>query len=446
MWGAGDRFCWHSGAIGESMRTRSAVPPQAESGPASVSLFPALAYAVFLVYGSLYPWSGWASPPGGLSSLVLELWPRRFSRTDIVTNLAVYVPLGFLTLLSLRSRFSAGSALVWTCAAGLALSGVLECGQAFLPTRTSSAADWLLNGTGTLLGASAAMAAGGNMPLGRALRSARRRWVLPGRGPEVGLAALGVWALSQLIPFVPSLDVGMLKHGLRPVWQTWTGTAPIEPLQSVVYFGAVFGLGLVARTMILRGASSRWLWAYAAWVLAVLLLKVPVMTRQLSAEAVLGALGGLLALRVWNMANRSSSAVAGTIAVAGAYVVEQLRAAQAASAQTLHEMNWIPFRSHALDIFGVADLLGIVWPFVALAFLTRPLWGSRPALGRWGGAVSVFAAALVLELLQQRIPGRVADVTDAIFPALAWVVATSFASRDPQVLRERCERTSVQDV
>lgn len=444
--GTGDRLRWHFGAIGERMRTRSVAPPQAEPGPAPVSLLPALAYAFFLVYGSLYPWSGWASPPGDLSSLLLELWPRRFSRTDIVTNLAVYVPLGFLTLLSLRTRFSAGSALVWTCAAGLALSGLLECGQAFLPTRTSSASDWLLNGTGTLLGACAAKAVGGNMPLGRALRCARRRWVLPGRGPEVGLAALGVWALSQLIPFVPSLDVGMLKHGVRPVWQTWTGTAPFDPLQSVVYFGAVFGLGLVTRTMVLRGASSRWLWAYAAWVLAVLLLKVPVMTQQLSAEAVLGALGGLVALRAWNMANRSPSAVAGTVAVAGAYVVEQLRAAQPASAQTLHEMNWIPFRSHALDIFGVADLLGIVWPFVALAFLTRPVWGSRSALGCWGGAVPVFTAALVLELLQQRIPGRVADVTDAIFPALAWFVASSFTSRDTQILPENCDRTSAHDV
>lgn len=119
---------------------------------------PALAYAALLVYGSLYPWSDWVVPPGGLAALWPELWPKRFSRTDVVTNVAVYVPLGLLALPALRARFSSATALPAVAILGVVLSGLLELGQAFLPQRTSSAADWALNAMGTVLGASAALA------------------------------------------------------------------------------------------------------------------------------------------------------------------------------------------------------------------------------------------------------------------------------------------------
>jgi VanZ family protein len=72
---------------------------------------------------------------------------------DTVVNLLGFIPFGVFAFHYFRSTTR-------TTLAGLFLSLMIELGQVWLPTRTSSAADLILNTAGTLMGALVAMRSG----------------------------------------------------------------------------------------------------------------------------------------------------------------------------------------------------------------------------------------------------------------------------------------------
>ena len=136
--------------------------------------------------------------------------------------------------------------------AGASLSLVLEVGQTYLPGRTSSPIDLTLNATGTLLGALVAT-------------SMSRLWLVrdlmawlqaslrePGLG-RLGLTALALWALSQWIPFVPSLDIGNLRGGLAPLRATLVGAEPLAGARLTSYVLMLLGVGAVAVATLATG-------------------------------------------------------------------------------------------------------------------------------------------------------------------------------------------------
>ena len=56
----------------------------------------ALAYAALIVYGSLYPFSGWTTRGVRLFAFLILDWSGHISRADLVTNVLAYMPLGLL--------------------------------------------------------------------------------------------------------------------------------------------------------------------------------------------------------------------------------------------------------------------------------------------------------------------------------------------------------------
>ncbi|MFO1197290.1 MAG: VanZ family protein [Burkholderiaceae bacterium] len=154
-------------------------------------------YLLALVYGTLYPFSGWRS--FGLSGLefVLEPWPRYWTAFDLGVNVAVYALPGALAATLLRRRFPAlASGLIAVAAAG-ALSFVLEALQSFIPDRVASRADWLANTAGALAGALGALA------LRPPRRWGDRRWYRDARATHdgaVGLALIAAWLAVQAHP------------------------------------------------------------------------------------------------------------------------------------------------------------------------------------------------------------------------------------------------------
>lgn len=137
----------------------------------------AMLYAVVVAYGSLIPfvfdWSGAVAESGGAfaalrDALMSPNWITAregtsslgvsFVISDVVVNLLLYVPLGVMLRMALRSYWwSRGPG--WavqvglTALAGFALSWSLESLQGLMPARYSSANDVILNTGGALLGA-----------------------------------------------------------------------------------------------------------------------------------------------------------------------------------------------------------------------------------------------------------------------------------------------------
>ena len=371
-----------------------------------------IGYTALLVYGSLFPFVGWGTPD--VSPWQEFLSPGRVSRADLVLNVLIYLPLGWLA-----ARVFAGAghvrAVLLATLAGSLLSFGVEYLQALLPMRVPSFHDWGWNTLGTFGGAVVhrQLAA-----LGPWIRRTATRLVGDGPVPRLGVAVVGVWAAGQLFPFVPSPDVGNLRAGLRPVWHVLRGSASFEPSRALGYALAILGLSIILSAALRPEYRRRRLFV-CAFFFCVLLAKVPVVRQQLSLEALAGAALAFLVVGFLREPERASGLACA--AIVGAVVLDQLRPGGGAAG--VATFNWIPFRAHLVnDLTGIEDVLDTVWPFLAFGYLAIRAQPSRPQRVAAGGIGVVFLSVLLLEWLQTFVPGRSPDVTDAIIAAAAWTI------------------------
>ena len=174
----------------------------------------ALAWAVLVLYASLYPFSGWRWPPGqGLWRLLQLPWPPYWDDFDIAANLLGYLPLGVLALIAARrSGVRTGPSVLLATALPAGLSFATEVAQACLPGRHPSLKDWVLNSGGAAAG----------VLLGAALhrlrwierwQSWRERWFV--QRSAGALALLTLWPFGLLFPAPVPLGLGQVGPRLR---------------------------------------------------------------------------------------------------------------------------------------------------------------------------------------------------------------------------------------
>lgn len=374
-----------------------------------------LAICVCLViYGTLFPFSGWRAP-GDFHRLISAAALKDVSATDVLANILLYMPLGFLAGLDRRLR-----RILLTLLATLLLSLGLEVMQAFLPGRVASWLDVVTNVFGTGLGTTVASMlrwpdVGWGRNLATRLRDDRVAWL--------GIAALATWGCAQLIPFVPSLAASDLKAALKPLWHVLQGSRSISLWRCVVYVAATAALTITGASVL---RIFRCGGAAAICLLAVLPLKVLVVGRQLSPEALAGTCVGVaLGLALWSGSRQRALIVAALLLPA--YILAEALQPGVPDA-VVHPFNWIPLHAQlGQPINGLANLADAVWPPLALACLClrlgmRSLWYLLPA---------VVLLLLAVECAQLWIPGRYPDITTVLMGAGAWVVAASYAGKHP---------------
>lgn len=175
------------------------MPMEPSSPDAMLRRLLLFAYLLALVYGTLYPLSGWRSTGQQGVDFLFDPWPRYWTWFDLLSNVLIYVPFGALLSASrpdVRPRRTLRSILTIVVVAAT-VSLALEALQGFLPGRVPSRADWLANTLGALLGALAARGFG----LGSV--RARQDWhrkSLPAPEGAAGVALLGAWLLLQIHP------------------------------------------------------------------------------------------------------------------------------------------------------------------------------------------------------------------------------------------------------
>ena len=375
----------------------------------------AVIYALLLMYGSLFPFSEWNKNVGGFGTLLTQSWPLKVSRSDLVTNLLVYIPLGFFLVMALSQRVNGKTKIIGATLCGFALSLMMEYLQSYLPARVPSLVDTLINTIGTLLGALAAHNLSRHTFAGGQLRRLREHLFISGPLANLGLAVMTLWILSQLMPLVPSLDRGTLVEGIRPILLTLRGVTEFNFTQAAIYALDITTLALIARTVLQK--RHAFLRLFGLFICAVLLLKIPIISRQLSLEAVTGAGAALLILPfILHLKVRHLSFIAGALVLL-AYVIEQLRRGDDA---TLHAMNWVPFLGQMGSVVGLADIMAALWPFAVFAYFVLLAQPRRRRTVAILGGVALFAFTLFLEWMQTRIPGRYADITDVCLAVLGW--------------------------
>jgi VanZ family protein len=383
----------------------------------SASPILAAAYALLIVYGSLYPFGDWL-PAEGMLAFLTAPWPRYIIRSDIIANILIYLPMGLLAARALRYRLRPGTAAAAATVLCLLLSLVMESLQTLLPGRVSSLLDLLLNGLGGLGGALlAGLTVNPPGPL-RSLVALRREWFLPGRAMDLGLVALGLWALAQLTPLLLSLDTDHLRKGLLPLW-TPGFPLPFSWPQLAAYACAITGLGLFGT--ILTRAEKNMAVPFIGFVSVVLLVKILVMGRYLALETALGAAMGMVLTVILRPAPKPFRIAAGGWALLAGFALAELEPAAGVIFKPLQPFNWIPFQGQMHSLAGFSEILALFWPFLALgclgAFATRPNRRRRMA---FIGGLLVLAFMFLLEWQQQTLPGRNADITDVLLALAGW--------------------------
>lgn len=355
----------------------------------------AQAYAVLIVYASLYPFTGWRDQGIPPWEFLWSPWPKYWTGFDIAANAAGYAPLGFLLALSSLRRGSprfapsSRSAAIGVAAlAAAALSLAMEALQTYLPSRVASNLDFGLNAAGALIGALAAAGLERAGAIDRWSRFRVRWFVEDARG---ALVLLALWPFALLFPAAVPLGLGQVFERLELALAEWLLDTPFLewlPVRDIELQPLVPGAELVCVAL---GALVPCLLAYSVIrtvgrraVFAFATLAVGVAATALSAALSWGpshawawlslpvrlglGIGLVLALLLIAMPRRGC---AGLILLALMLHLSLLNQAPASAyfADTLQAWE----QGRFIRFHGLAQWLGWLWPYAVLLYVVLRL-------------------------------------------------------------------------
>jgi len=189
------------------------------------------AYTMLVVYGSLYPFSGWRTLGIGPFAYLADPLPQYLTAFDVITNVLGYMPFGALAVLALYPRWRGALAAGVAFIGGAMLSGSMEAVQTYLPTRVASNLDLAANALGALLGAALTAPATSRLLDRGLLRRMRFMWFERDAAYMIGLS--GLWPFAAMYPAPFLFAVGdlprVLWSSIDPVMQdallAWTPAA-----------------------------------------------------------------------------------------------------------------------------------------------------------------------------------------------------------------------------
>ncbi len=219
-------------------------------GPILLARYLALAWCGLVIYASLHPFSGWHDTGISPFAFLEGGWPRYWTAFDLVTNVAVYLPLGFFLTLAFNRLPGRFTAPVLAIVLAAALSFGLEAVQTWLPSRVPSNVDLASNACGGLLGALAATAVGPRIFV--RIAAWQHRLVAPVTHAELGLTLLGLWLFVPLSPETLLFGAGDLRQPLG-----LAGAVPFAAESFVVIEASVTALNALAVGLILRMLCAR---------------------------------------------------------------------------------------------------------------------------------------------------------------------------------------------
>ena len=175
--------------------------PAAPTSPVAAFVF-LLVVVVFIIYGSLFPFD-FASQRLPLERFFAE--DHIFgNRSDAIDNFFLFVPLG----VGLHLAFRQGTARVAAAIVSVLVLAIgIQLFQLYLPSRVASLADALWNTVG--MGA-------GFLVASRVRRTFRAQLSMRAAGRDYFLLILiALWLVYESFPFVPTLDIGLLREHIK---------------------------------------------------------------------------------------------------------------------------------------------------------------------------------------------------------------------------------------
>jgi VanZ family protein len=365
------------------------------------------AVLALIAYGSLYPFNFKPDAiEGGMLEALRQLSWARAGRGDRISNVLLYLPLGFCLFLWLELRMRRVPSIVVATTIGALVSLAIEVAQVYVSRRVPSLTDLVLNASGTLLGA-----AGGWIWLWlSALMHLPARTEKPARDPGARVV-LVLWLAWRFAPFVPEIDLAKLKAALRPLF-----SPQIDPVAVFVYLTC----WLVVNQAISALATRPRRFEILLLVIAAVLVGRLLVASQTFVPAELLALLLLLPLVViMHRLSPRPRRAALMFAVAAVLIIEGL--APFDFAPPMQGFDLWPFVEWfamgvpaAVQAFDWVELFGKLFLFAALAWTIKQ---GGASIGIATAAVTGIAFAI--ELLQMWLPQQDSSIAD---PLLALAV------------------------
>jgi VanZ family protein len=347
---------------------------------------------VLILYGSLYPFQfhSRSGPTGPLDHL-LSTCRHPMDRGDLISNVLLYLPLGIFAGRALRGK-SVGAAVLVATVLGVALSAGIEVAQYYDRTRSSDLCDVYANGAGALLGALAA------------------NFLHHDRFPGIywrpfAILLLCTWIGDGLFPYLPPFEISRYT-ALHHAFQS-SRFAPMD-----LYAQTAFWLAAAMLIEALFGViRSRFL--LPLLIAGILLARL--------ANAVISPAdiaGGAIAVVAWIALSRISNRAPAVATLFLIFAILQPLQPFTFLSQP-HSFRWIPFlsfiegpRYNGTRVFLEKSFTygALVWLWVQAGFS----WTLT--------TISAVALEFSLRLAQVYLPGRSAEITDAIMVLILAVV------------------------
>lgn len=383
------------------VRTRSLVP------------WLLLAVVALIAYGSLYPFNLKSDPParGLLDALQVLTWARA-GRGDRISNVLLYLPLGFCLMLWLKARLRPAVAMILAVVTGSLLSLCIEVAQVYISSRVPSLTDLTLNALGTLLGAIIGIgwgAVGGWMHL-------PTRAEKPTRDPSAALL-LVLWLAWRLAPFVPHLDLAKLKAALRPLFNPQLEVSSV--LEHLTFWM------IVSQALAALVSRPRTLEALLMLIAGVLVGRLIVANQAFVPSELLALVLLLPALVVLHKMAPGPRRLILVGSVLVVFCFERLAPFNFAASPG--DFDFWPFLHWLHE--GVPALAAVEWPsfFGTLFLFAALLWVVRHSGASFELAAGMLMVlVLITEMMQLWLPEREGSITDPVL-ALAVVLAFRYA-------------------
>ena len=334
-----------------------------------------IGYALFIVYASLSPFSGWRNQGLKFTDMLTMQLMISYTGFDTVANLLSYLPFGFLVTLRSQARLGTRASVTFGLCAGILLSASMEYLQMYLPTRISSNMDLLSNSLGALIGAVLAAIITSHTWLFTRITQWRSAVFYHGKKVDFGLALLALWMFTQTNPSLPMLgNVFISEIAKQPFVKL--PPAPFNWWESIAVMLNLLMIGTLMFTIlrIPRNAAIALLVmlstvALAKFISAALFLKSWALLLWISSEAMFGIVFGMLLLLIVLRLSRGAILIFGTITACLYIVVVNFSLDSNAPSSAASVYHW--HYGHLLNYNGLAQSILLGFPLLLIFHLWR---------------------------------------------------------------------------
>jgi glycopeptide antibiotics resistance protein len=347
---------------------------------------------LFIAYGSLYPFD-FQSVPDGVGALpkLFGSWAKVPGRGDFISNILLYIPLG-LCGAAISGNWSKRRRMAQTILIGAALSFTIECLQYYDIGRDTEATDFYANVMGAVLGAVCTRF------FGHKFRIPLLREITDNPVPTFLIVA---WMGYRLYPYVPTIDLHKYWNTLKPVILTPGFNAYYLFRQTTTWLV----LALLIEKIAGRQSTTRLYFLFALFIVGATIL---ILYGTLSVERIAGIGAGFCLWRI--LRDRRRALYVTSVTLMAVYIAgQQLEPFQFTA--TDGHFGWVPF----LSFMGESIDLDIQSFFEKFFLYGSMIWliGQGPVKMRTA-ALAVAICLFVTSWLEIFIPGRSAEITDAL--------------------------------